>query len=110
MIDWSRIKTFQDEIGKEDFAEVVDIFIEEVSELIERLRTSTNSETLGADLHALKGSALNLGFTRFAELCQTGETLADDGRANEIALDPILRCYDESKDVFIAGLHNGQAD
>ncbi len=110
MIDWTRIKQLRDEIGEEDFPEVVEIFIEEVAEMIGGLRSAPKPETLGDDLHALKGSALNLGFRAFAEMCQTGETRAANGRAEEIVLEPILRCYDDSKDVFLAGLENGEAN
>lgn len=106
MIDWDRIKTLRDEIGKEDFPEVVDIFIAEVGLMIDRLRTAPHLETLGADLHALKGSALNLGFRDFAEMCQKGETAANDGRAQEIDVEPILQCYEDSRDIFLSGLES----
>lgn len=109
MIDWNRIQTLRDEIGEEDFPDIVEIFIEEVSEMIENLRVAPQIDTLGADLHALKGSALNLGFTEFSKLCQTGETAAANGRADEIILEPILDCYENSKQVFLAGLENGKA-
>lgn len=104
MIDWTRIKNLRDEVGAEDFDEVVEIFIEEVAETIERLRASPQVETLGEDLHALKGSALNLGFESFSDLCQAGETLAGEGRADEIKLEPILASYDASKVAFLEGL------
>jgi len=109
MIDWNRIKTLRDEIGEEDFPDVVDIFIEEVSEMIDSLRNSTQHETLGADLHALKGSALNLGFSSFAQLCQVGETAAANGQADLIDLPPIFDCYEASKAIFLTGLENGKA-
>lgn len=109
MIDWTRIKSLRDEVGAEDFDEVVEIFIEEVAETIERLRTSAQIGSLGEDLHALKGSALNLGFEAFSKLCQTGETLASEGRAEEIALEPILKSYDASKAAFLTGLAEGAA-
>lgn len=107
MIDWTRVKALRDEIGEEDFGEVVEIFIEEVSGMVETLRSAPNIETLGEDLHALKGSALNLGFYEFSALCQTGETLAANGRAAEIELPPILTCYDKSQDAFLEILQNG---
>lgn len=106
MIDWTRVKTLRDEVGADDFDNVVEIFIEEVSELVERLRISPQTSTLGEDLHALKGSALNLGFTKFSALCQIGETLAAKGQAAEIDLPPILSCYDSSRDIFLDGLGN----
>lgn len=109
MIDWSRIKSLRDEVGADDFDEVVEIFIEEVSEMIDRLRSAPQVDSLGEDLHALKGSALNLGFTDFSDLCQKGETLAANGRSTEIVLEPILDCYDTSKAAFLSGLAMGAA-
>ena len=53
MIDWNRIKTLRDDIGEDDFPDVVEIFIEEVTEMIAHLRDTPQLETLGADLHAL---------------------------------------------------------
>ncbi len=109
MIDWNRIIMLRDEIGEDAFPDVVEIFIEEVSEMIDKLRNAPEIETLGEDLHALKGSALNLGFTNFAELCQNGETRAANGHADEIYLPPIIQCYEDSKDIFLAGLENGDS-
>ncbi|WP_298858919.1 Hpt domain-containing protein [uncultured Sulfitobacter sp.] len=106
MINWTRVKTLRDEVGAEDFDDIVDIFIDEVSEMVDRLRKAPKIQNLGEDLHALKGSALNLGFTEFSALCQTGETLAAEGKANEIDLPPILSCFDNSKDAFFEGLKN----
>jgi HPt (histidine-containing phosphotransfer) domain-containing protein len=109
MIDWTRIKLLRDEVGEEDFADVVEIFIEEVTEMIDRLRDAPALDTLGDDLHALKGSALNLGFTTFSALCQTGETSAANGLPEEIVLGPILDSYDASKAAFLSGLEQGLA-
>ena len=109
MIDWMQIKELRDDVGAEDFEEVVDIFIEEVAEIVDRLRSAPRHETLGAALHAVKGSALNLGFTHFAALCQTGETLANEGRADEIVLQPILDAFETSKTSFLSGLAEGAA-
>lgn len=109
MIDWARVTTLRDEVGEEDFAEVVEIFIEEVTEMVQRLRDAPRIETLGADLHALKGSALNLGFMDFSELCQAGETAAADGQADTIVLSPILDSYDKSKQALLDGLSEGVA-
>ena len=109
MIDWLQIKALRDDVGAEDFEEVVEIFIEEVAEIVERLRSNPQLDTLGADLHAVKGSALNLGFTHFADLCQTGETLASEGRAEEIVLQPILGSFETRREAFLSGLAEGAA-
>lgn len=109
MIDWSRVTLLREEVGEEGFAEVVEIFIEEVSETVQRLRVDPQIETLGPDLHALKGSALNLGFTTFADLCQIGETTAANGFAEDIVLFPILDCFDASKTALLNGLKRHSA-
>lgn len=108
MIDWARVTLLKNEIGNEDFAEIVEIFIEEVTAMVDRLREMPVTDTVGEDLHALKGSALNLGFTAFSDLCQQGETLAAEGRADAVDLPPIIACYDTSKQVFLAGLATKQ--
>lgn len=109
MIDWDRIRKLQSEIGEEDFPEVVDLFIAEVAEYIARLKNAPEISTIGSELHALRGSALNLGFATFAELCHTGESQSLEGRADEIDLVPLLMCYEESKLIFLNGLENGEA-
>ncbi len=38
MIDWERTRELREEIGDEDYAEVIDLFFEEVDEAIARLR------------------------------------------------------------------------
>lgn len=79
MIDWSRVKELQSEIGEEDFAEVAELFLEEADEAITRLRQHGNAAARQADLHFLKGSALNLGFSDLARLCHDGERACADG-------------------------------
>lgn len=104
MIDWDRLMELREEVGPEDFDEVVELFLDEVEGVMDRLRESPDLETLEEDLHFLKGSALSLGFKNFSALCQTGETNAAQGNADEIDLPEILACYDASKAMFIADL------
>jgi len=59
---------------------------------------------IGAQLHFLKGSALNLGFADFSDLCHRGEGAAGAGRGAEVNLAEILDCFDRSKVAFLAGL------
>ena len=104
MIDWNRISTLRDEVGAEDFDEVVELFLDEVEEVIERLRATPDPGTLEGDLHFLKGSALSLGFVDFSTLCQQGETRSAAGAAATVDLAEILDCYEASKKVFVAEL------
>lgn len=109
MIDWTRVTTLRDEIGKEDFDEVVPLFIEEVTEITDALRNAPSLDRLEEDLHALKGSALNLGFSEFSILCHQGEAMAAAGQAGDVDLAAILNSFDASKDAFTSGLAQGRA-
>ncbi|MEL6618816.1 MAG: Hpt domain-containing protein [Pseudomonadota bacterium] len=107
MIDWQRVQTLRDEIGAEDFEEVVPLFIDEVSTVTEKLRTNPDTANLAGDLHFLKGSALNLGFAAFSTLCHAGEVRATAGDAESVDIGEILDCFDQSKLAFDAGLDHG---
>ena len=104
MIDWNRLKELREEVGPDDFDEVVALFLEEVEAVIDRLRTHPDPPGLEDDLHFLKGSALSLGFRQFSALCQIGENDAAKGNAACVDLNEIVICYDTSKAVFLANL------
>ena len=96
-----------DQLGAEDFGEVVELFLEEVDELVERLSTAPDPSAYEADLHFLKGSALNLGFAEFAALCADGEQKSAQGEQAAVNLQPVLDCYHASRAQFLA---SAQAD
>lgn len=103
MIDWAQVDEMKLEMGS-GFNEVVVMFLDEVGGVIERLETAPDPGTLGADLHFLKGAALNLGFNDFAVLCESGEQLAMQNRQSEIDLTNLLLCYRASCELFRAGV------
>ncbi|MEP2716420.1 Hpt domain-containing protein [Pseudophaeobacter sp.] len=105
MIDWPRVKELRDEIGPDDFGEVVELFLEEVEEIITKLRGDDRSQ-LEQDLHFLKGCALNLGFGGFSNLCLLGERKAAEGQGNTVDLPEILDSFEASKQEFLARLPN----
>lgn len=109
MIDWKRVQELQGEIGAAEFREVVELFLEEVETLMVRLRANPQPECYEADLHFLKGCAMNLGFDHLAKLCLAGETAAAAGRAETVDLAPVLACYEASKIEFLGGLAGGAA-
>lgn len=104
MIDWGRVQDLRDEIGADAFGEVVELFLDEVDTEIEKLRLPDAAQNLEALLHFLKGSALNLGFAAFADLCHSGERAAATGQDAGINLGSVLDCYTRSKSEFLAGL------
>lgn len=103
MIDWTRVSELKDEIGEEDFAEVAEMFISEVEEVIDRLKAAPDPARYEEDLHFIKSSALNLGFAELSVLCQTGERQAAAGDAAGVDLAPVLSSYAASKAAFLAG-------
>lgn len=101
MIDWERVNVLRDEVGPDDFEEVIELFLEEVEEVIGKLRTAPDPTNLEEDLHFLKGSAMSLGFTAFADLCQLGETLSAQGQSDQVDVPPIVASFDNSKRLFL---------
>lgn len=93
----------RNEIGAEDFAEVVEMFLEEADEVAVSIGTDIAPDGIEAALHFLKGSALNLGFRDLAQLCQIGEKAAANGDTDSIDLDTVVAIYESSKSAFAAG-------
>lgn len=104
MIDWGRVDELRLEIGDDGLAEVVDLFLDEVEEVVTRLSSQPDPRRLEEDLHFLKGSAWNLGFAEFGALCQEGERQAAGGLGGQVGLGVILDRYQQSKTAFLAGL------
>ncbi len=103
MIDWDRVKELRAEIGADDFAEVAAMFLEEADEAVARLKPGLTAKAMEADLHFLKGAALNLGFDALSGLCQDGERRAAGG---DISVDLAAVCdtYFASKAAFEGGV------
>ncbi|MHA6264295.1 Hpt domain-containing protein [Arenibacterium sp. CAU 1754] len=100
MIQWLRVTELREEVGEEDFGEVVELFLEEVEEVIQKLKDGPDRSQLEQDLHFLKGSALSLGFDHFSGLCQDGETRSANGRADDVDVPAIITGYEQSKTLF----------
>jgi HPt (histidine-containing phosphotransfer) domain-containing protein len=109
MIDWERVAELRNEIGKDDFDEVVEIFLEEVEEVIELFSANVAHDQLKTNLHFLKGSALNLGFRNLSSLCQNGETAAAQNQFDQIDLAAVIASYERSKAEFLAALSSENA-
>ncbi len=110
MIHWARVNELREEVGAEDFDEVVELFLEEVEEVIDRLRQDVDLSQLEQDLHFLKGSALSLGFADFSDLCDNGEKKSADGHADTVDLSAIITGFSKSKSQFVAELSEKISD
>jgi HPt (histidine-containing phosphotransfer) domain-containing protein len=101
MIDWGQVKSLRNDVGHGEFDEILELFLEEVEEIVAKLRKNPNIAELENDMHSLKGSALNLGFTTFSQMCLHGEKLSAAGKAEEVDLTQIVACFDSSKSTFL---------
>lgn len=107
MIDWDRVASLREEIGVADFAEVVEMFLTESDEAVARMLAGKPDGTLEADLHFLKGSALNLGFRDLAALCSAGEKRAAAGAPVDVP--EVAESFAATRRAFEAGLRGNQA-
>lgn len=108
MIDWTRVKDLRSEIGREDFGDIVSLFLEEADEVVARLSGLTDAKSMENNLHFLKGSALNLGFSHLAQMCQDEERRAATGQT-DLALAAVIDAYRQSRSTFLAGLDRSAA-
>lgn len=77
MINWSRVAELRSDVGEDAFDEVIEIFLEEADAVMSRI--STAGVTTEADMHFLKGCALNLGLDAFAQACSAAEKSLNGG-------------------------------
>jgi len=96
MIDWDRIAELQEEVGEDSFTEVIEMFFEEVEEVLAKLR-SDDAEQLKAGLHFLKGAALNIGMSELSNLCREAESSVANGDAASIDIEAIRHSFGGSK-------------
>lgn len=109
MIDWDRVNELQDEVGKDDFEEIVTLFLEEVDEATANLSDDLTGDALADALHFLKGCSLNLGFRDLAQLCEAGETAARSGAQAPVTMATVQQTYMASRDSFLARMSDAAA-
>lgn len=103
MIDWDRVLQLCDEVGADEFDELLELFLDEVEGVAMRL-SPDDSGQLERDLHFLKGSAWNLGFQQFGALCHQGELEAAQGRATQVDIAALLTSYANAKQLLLRDL------
>ena len=97
MISIERLQELRSEVGEEDFAEIVDLFVAESDRIVDQLRMVRDPAEAEALLHALKGSALNLGFDDLARLCREGRGQAAGSAEWPALFGHMLGVYAQSK-------------
>lgn len=111
MINWNQVKQLEKDVGAEDLAEVVTLFLSEVDEAVEGLDevSKGTSKEIADALHFLKWSASNLGFQSFGNYCSAGETQAHVGDTSQISVSQVESLYAASKAQFRAELQQNCA-
>ncbi|MFY0620402.1 MAG: Hpt domain-containing protein [Pelagimonas sp.] len=105
MIDWSRVSELIEEIGAEDFGEIVELFLMEVETAIGSLEEAAgDAKATEEQMHFLKGAALNLGFEALAQICLKGEKAAASGRADVVTAQEVRTTFETSSAQFQADL------
>ncbi len=101
MIDWARANELVDEIGAEDFDEVMELFLDEVGLAITALEAAGGDATIVEEqMHFLKGAALNLGFETLAQICMKGEKSASEGQPDVVSSAEVRTCFESSAEIF----------
>lgn len=101
-MDWERVECLRDELGADAFEDVLDLFLAETDQKVAELQAGTGAGDVAADMHFLKGAALNLGFDELASACERAEMLATAGRPEAINLPAILDCFARSRAELVA--------
>lgn len=103
MIDWQQARQLQEDVGKAEMAEVVELFLSEVDEAIEILQNeyaTMPASDRSASFHFLKGCASNLGFKAFGEQCAQGEEIIKAGAEPDFQISDLVAIYANSKQQF----------
>lgn len=79
MIDWERVDTLRADLGADGIALVTEIFTEDAQMLLAQIGKAVSAAAQEADLHRLRGGALNMGCTGLADACRLRERAARDG-------------------------------
>ncbi len=109
MVDWKRAEELKDEVGEEAFLEVVELFLEEVDEVMTRLTTAQGPGRLLDDLHFLKGSAMSLGFKTLADRCAENEAMARKTGPDSVDITHLADIYTVSRREFLGRFNVGEA-
>lgn len=96
MLNQSRIDELKAEVGEDDFAEVVELFCEEMDEVFDDI-AHANPTKLRECLHFLKGSALNVGLETVGNLCINAENTLASNEEAAVDLDELRSIYEQSK-------------
>jgi HPt (histidine-containing phosphotransfer) domain-containing protein len=106
MIRWDRYQELRAEVGDEDLAEIVDLFLSELEISVAQIMSMPQAGLTADSFHALKGSCLNIGFDKLADLCAAAEQAIARGEAGGIDRARLAEVYAASRAAFEGGLRS----
>ena len=109
MIDWRRVEELREEIGADGFVEVADMFLDEAEQAVRALQSGLPEGEIEGQLQFLKGSALNLGLSELAAVCQDGERKAAAGQGLAIDIRQVAAVYQASRAQLVRRLATDSA-
>jgi len=106
MIRWARYEELRSEVGDDDLAEIVDLFLNELEDSVATIMAAPQSGLTADAFHSLKGSCLNLGFDTLADLCAAAERAVARGEGEGIDRARLAEAYSASRAAFEGGLRS----
>ncbi|GEM_PF-1422344 len=92
-VDLDHLMSLRDDIGVDDFAEVVLLFFTEIGEKLDQMGAGGKPPS-AEDFHFLRGSAANLGFIAMVRACEEAEAACKSGGAPDLAA--VLRSFEDA--------------
>lgn len=108
MLDREQLSHLMEDVGRQGFAEVVALFLQETDDGMEKLLRSDDPSCLASDLHFLKGAALNLGLREFGDMCHQGEVLARAGQASKLDRSELQLSYQAGRSALLTFTRENQ--
>jgi len=96
MINKDRIEELREEVGEDELDEVIELFCEEVEDVLRDLRNVSQTE-IAAQLHFLKGSAANIGLDGVSDICRQQESLLSESPNAALDISAIISTYEAEK-------------
>ncbi|KIT17018.1 Hpt domain-containing protein [Jannaschia aquimarina] len=85
MLDIERLSELAGEVGEEDLDMVLNLFLDEAEEVIERISKRMEDEDFAKATHFLRSGALNIGFSGLASAAGAADDLPPDRRGEAAA-------------------------
>tara|TARA_R110000796_G_scaffold27713_2_gene76267 strand:+ start:4747 stop:5079 length:333 start_codon:yes stop_codon:yes gene_type:complete len=106
VIDWAYVNGLCNDIGRDSFDEIIQVFFEEVEDTLKHLENLPNQIDITEELHFLQGSALNLGFVGFSAECRKRHEILPDNLDELRHTANLLATYKASKIKFLSAINN----